>query len=285
MTPRNRLILASVLFSTGGTAIKGVAFDAWQVLAVRAVIAAATLLVLLPEARRGMDWRAVVVGGAYGATATLFVLANKLTTAGHAVFLQNTSPLFVLLLAPWALGERARRSDLGFMAVLAAGMALFFVGAGPRFVTAPAPLLGNALAVGSAVTWAVAIVGYRWLAGRGIAIGAAAVAGNVLAFLFALPFALPLPAGRALDWALLVYLGVVQLGLGYRFIARGLPHVPALAASVILLMEPVLSSLWAWLVHGETIGVAGVAGGAIIVAGTVLHGRLARPHPETVPEA
>ena len=48
MTPRARLITASVLFSTGGTAIKGVSLGGWEVVAVRAAVAAAAVFVLLP---------------------------------------------------------------------------------------------------------------------------------------------------------------------------------------------------------------------------------------------
>ena len=46
----------------------------------------------------------------------LFVLGNKLTTAANTIFLQSTAPLYILLLAPWLLGEPVRRSDLVVMA-------------------------------------------------------------------------------------------------------------------------------------------------------------------------
>jgi drug/metabolite transporter (DMT)-like permease len=285
MTPRARLITASVLFSTGGTAIKGVSLGGWEVLAARAAIASVVVFVLLPEARRGFEWRTLLVGCAYGATTTLFVLSNKLTTAANAVFLQNTSPLFILPLAPLVLRERVSRGDLAFMGVLAVGMLAFFTGVDARFATAPNPLLGNALAACSALTWALTIVGYRWLAARGLPIGSAAIAGNVLACAAALPFALPFGAARPTDWLLLAYLGTVQLGVAYRLIARGLPHVRALEASLILLMEPVLGSIWAWLVFQETLGPMGVAGAVIIVGATVVHSIRSRPQPEAVPEA
>lgn len=285
MSPRARLIAASILFSTGGTAIKGVSLGGWQVLAVRAAVAAVVVWLILPEARRGFDWRTILVGAAYGATTTLFVLANKLTTAANAVFLQNTSPLFILLLAPLVLRERISRDDGVFMAVLAAGMLLFFAGIERRFATAPDPVLGNLLSVACALTWSATIIGYRWLAARQLSIGAAAVAGNALACAVALPWALPFPAGRPLDWLLLAYLGTVQLGLAYQFVARALPHVRALEASLILLMEPVLASVWAWAVHGETMAPAGIAGAGIIVGATVVHSVRGRPQPEAVPEA
>ena len=48
----------------------------------------------------------------------LFVTATKLTTAANAIFLQSTAPLYVLLLGPLLLKERAKRSDLAFAAVV-----------------------------------------------------------------------------------------------------------------------------------------------------------------------
>ena len=58
------------------------------------------------------------MGCAYAACLTLFVLANRLTTAANTIFLQSTAPLYVLILAPWLLKEPTRRHDLVFMAAV-----------------------------------------------------------------------------------------------------------------------------------------------------------------------
>ena len=107
MNPRLQIVLAALLFSTGGAAIKWVGAGAWQVAGFRAGIAGLTLLALIPAARRGWSWRTVLVGLTYGATTLLYVQANRNTTAASTIFLQNTNPVFILVLAPWALGERA----------------------------------------------------------------------------------------------------------------------------------------------------------------------------------
>ncbi len=274
MKPRLELVLAAACFSTAGAAIKWCAFGAWQVAAVRALIAMFAILAFIPEARAGWSWRAGVVGSGYAGAGLLFVFANKLTTAANAVFLQATNPLFVVALAPWLLREAVRPRDLRFMAVLGAGLALLFVGGGRRFPTAPDPVLGNLLAAGSAVAWAFTVTGYRWLARRGPtargAVASAAAAGNLVVFLVCLPWALPFAAGRATDWAVVVYLGVVQLGLAYVFLARAITRVPALEASLFLLVEPVLSPVWAWLVHGESPGPLAVVGGVVILTATAV---------------
>lgn len=270
MSPRSKIVAAAVLFSTGGAAIKWCGFDAWQLAGFRAAIALLTILTLIPEARRGWSWRTALVGFAYATTTLLYVQANKHTTAASAIFLQSSSPLFILLLAPWLLGEHATRRDLAQMAVMGAGLALFFLGSDRPSATAPDPVLGNALAAMCAVTWAFTVIGYRWLAARGASIATAAASGNLTASIVALLAAQPLVAGRPLDWGVVVFLGVCQLGIPYLFMARAIPQLRALDVGLLLLIEPVLNPIWAWIAHGETPGVATLIGGALILSSTAI---------------
>jgi drug/metabolite transporter (DMT)-like permease len=78
----------------------------------------------------------------------------------------------------------------------------------------------------------------------------------------------PLVAGRAADWAVVVFLGTCQLGIPYLFLARAVPRVRALEVGLFLLIEPVLNPIWAWLVHGEMPGRATIVGGALILGAT-----------------
>ncbi len=276
---RIRLALAALLFSTGGAAIKSAAFTGWQIAGFRSGVAAVVLWLLVPAARRGWTWRVFLVGAAYAATLVLFVLANRLTTAANTIFLQSTAPLYVLLLSPWLLRESVRPADVGFMAVVGVGLVLFFIGAERPLATAPDPARGNLLAAASGVTWALTVCGLRWMgAGAGAGVResgggsamAAVVAGNLLAFAAALPRSLPLGRHPAADWGVILYLGVFQIGLAYVLVTSGLRLLPALEASVILLIEPALNPLWAWAVHGEVPGTFALAGGAIILGATTL---------------
>lgn len=268
MTPRSKIIAAAVLFSSGGAAIKFCGFGAWQLAAFRATFAMATILLVLPESRRNWTWRTVVVGFAYAATTLLYVQANKHTTAASAIFLQSTSPLFILLLAPVLLGEHATRRDVAQMTLMGLGFGLFFLGRDQASATAPNPALGNVLAAICAVTWAFTVIGYRWLAARGSSVAAAAVSGNVTAGIIAFVMAQPLASGRPQDWIVVVLLGTCQLGIPYLFLSRAVPQVRALEVGLFLLIEPVLNPIWAWLVHGETPGPATLAGGALILGAT-----------------
>ncbi|HEY3012210.1 MAG TPA: DMT family transporter [Gemmatimonadales bacterium] len=277
-TARLQLLGAALLFSTGGAAIKAAAFDGWQIASFRSGIAAVALWLMTPAARRGWTprqaqgklWQAALVGVAYAGCLILFVLANRLTTAANTIFLQSTAPLYILFLAPWLLQEPIRKQDILFMLAVGFGLGLFFIGVQQPAATAPDPERGNLLALGSGFCWALAVCGLRWLgatAGRGSP-ATAVVSGNLTAFLVSLPMALPVGPHAVADWAIIGYLGVFQIALAYVLVTSAIQVIPALEASVILLLEPALNPLWAWVVQRETPGAWALLGGAIILGAT-----------------
>jgi drug/metabolite transporter (DMT)-like permease len=285
---RLQVLAAALLFSTGGAAIKAVELSGWQIACFRWAIAALMMLVLLPAARRIFDLRVIAVGVAYAATLVCYVLANRLTTAANTIFLQSAAPLYLLLLAPWLLGERLRRRDLAMMAVMAAGLLPFFLARAAPSATAPAPLAGNLLAALAGVSWAFVVVGLRAFGrregGGGVAL-AAVTAGNLIACLSTLPMALPVAGGGASDWGIVLYLGTVQVALGYLFLTAGVRRLSALETSLLLLVEPVLNPLWAWWLHGERPTGWAMVGGALILGATAvsLFGGRSRAQPAEDP--
>jgi DME family drug/metabolite transporter len=266
---RLRILGAAALFSTGGAAIKGVSLDMWEVAAFRSAFAAAALFAFSPGTRGGWTRNTGIVAIPYACTLVLFAVSNKLTTSANAIFLQSTSPLYVLLLAPLLLGERIRRRDLAFMAALAAGLAAFLIGEERRTAAAADPALGNLLAAASGLTWAMTVIGLRALARSGAPAAAAPALGNLFAVAICAPFVFPLAAPSPADWALLAYLGVFQIGLAYHLLTTGVRHVPAFEGALLLLLEPVLNPLWAWIVHAELPGPWSLAGGLLILAATI----------------
>lgn len=271
-TARLLVAAAALLFSTGGAAVKATSLSGWQTAGFRSLVAAVSLLVLVPEARRGWSRRVVLPAVAYALTLVLFVLANKLTTSASAIFLQSTAPAYLLLLGPLVLKEPLRRSDLLFGAVLAAGIAMFFVGGESGSATAPDPVRGNLLAALSGASWACTLVALRWLAHSQAESGALATValGNVFAFLICVPMAFPVRFAAA-DAGTIVYLGLIQIGLGYVCLTRGVRHVPAFESSILLMLEPVMNPVWTWLLHAERPGGWAAAGCLVVLAATLVH--------------
>jgi drug/metabolite transporter (DMT)-like permease len=266
--PALMLSLSALLFATGGAAIKMTSFTAWQTAAFRSGVAAVALLLVLPEARRGWRLSTWLAGASYAATLILFVHANKLTTSANAVFLQASAPAYLLVIGPVFLKEKLRRSDLWMGLLIVAGMTLFFCGHAAPQATAPDPHTGNLLAVIAGVTWAITLAGLRSAAR--VSGGSAlpmVVAGNLIVFLVSLPKAFPITHVDGASVAVVLYLGCFQIAFAYWLLTRGVRHVPAFEASLILLLEPVLNPVWSWLIHGERMDGWALAGAGLVLAG------------------
>jgi drug/metabolite transporter, DME family len=254
------LLAAAALWSTAGAAMKLCGLSAWQISGGRSLVAGLFLLLAWPAARRRPSARMALAVVSYATTVVLFALANKLTTAANAIFIQDTAPLWVLALSPALLGERAARGELLAIPVYGAGLALFFVDE-----LAPGQLAGNLVALACGLAFALLMIGLRRAGEDG---PAALVLGNLLAAAVALPLWSAGPAARPLDLCLLAYMGVFQLGLAYVCFARGMARVPVVEASLLVLLEPVLNPVWTFLLAGERPGPWALSGGAVVLGAT-----------------
>jgi drug/metabolite transporter (DMT)-like permease len=63
----------------------------------------------------------------------------------------------------------------------------------------------------------------------------------------------------------LLVMGVVQFGTAYLVFSKGLEKTPIQEASLILLIEPVLSPIWVNIVTGEVPSLGTFMGGGIIL--------------------
>ncbi len=283
MSPHLRLLAAGILFSLGGALIKVCTFPALERAGLRSLVAAATLFLLLPEARRWPSGGTLRLLPAYFGATTLFVVANTLTTAANAIFLQSTYPFWVMVFGPLLLREKPRRRDLLVLACIAIGMALFFIAPAQGSATAPEPRLGDIIALVSGLSYGLLLLGFRWLGSRGDGEASAAVAwGNAftgpVAFALAPLFGQQLTLGDAPSWLAIVTLGTLQVGVAYALLVRAIPHVPAVQASLLLMIEPALNPLLAFAVHDERPHALAVGGGALILA-AVAGGSLRRRAP------
>jgi len=280
---RWELLAAAALFSTGGLVVKSITLNGWQVACLRSIIAAVVIALVLPESRRNWTPKLFVAALAYAAMLILFVTSTKLTTSANAIFLQSTAPLYLVFLGPWLLKEPTRRQDWYTLLVVGIGMSFFFLGDQSAQATAPNPGLGNLLGIASGFTWALVLLSLRaWgrkdpNGNRGMQV---VVAGNLTAAILCLPFAYPFTGATLADGGLLLFLGIFQVGLAYLMMSKGMRQVPALEASMILLIEPVLNPIWTWAILRETPGWLATVGGALILLGTALRfGKSTQPTP------
>jgi len=257
---RGRLLVAAaaLLWSSGGLAIKLVPLQAPGVVFWRSFVSAIFLLVVFRPSRARWRHAAPSTVVVYALMILTFVSATKMTTAANAIFLQYTGPLYVLALAPFLLAERFRKADAVAVGVALVGMSLFFVGR-----LDPGALAGNLVAVVSGLFFGLTVLLLRRDA-SGDAIPSV-IAGNLLAAALALPLARGHLALDGRGILLVLFLGIVQMGISYVLFVRGLSVVAAAEASLIGMLEPMFNPLWAFLGLGERPSAWALLGGAIVL--------------------
>ena len=144
------LLLTGLLWSLAGVLIKSIPWPPVAIAGLRSGLAALTMLIYLR--RPYFTWSKYQIGAAiaYAATVTLFVIANKLTTAGNAILLQYTAPVYVALMSYTFLSERSTKVDWFVIVIILTGLVMFFM----DDLTMQG-YLGNACAMLAGMTFAV----------------------------------------------------------------------------------------------------------------------------------
>jgi drug/metabolite transporter, DME family len=212
--------------------------------------------------------RVVVLYGIFGIALFYAAYINAILLVGVAVaaVLLYTAPAWVAVIAWRFLGERLTRTHLAALMLTLAGSALVAQIFQPGLLRLNG--LGIAWGLLSGLTyglWSVFNkVGVRhtnpWtLQCYGMLVGSAAL----LLFQPLAPLAGALQSPATIVWLLLLAVGpTVGASVAY---AAGVRTVPVSVASLIATLEPVLAALLAYLVLGETLSLAQMAGGALIL--------------------
>ncbi|WP_456599379.1 DMT family transporter [Blastococcus sp. SYSU DS0616] len=235
-------------------------------------------------ARRGWvrptpgEWRLLAVCGiGWFAVYNLALnAAERHLDAGTTAMLVNIGPILIAVLAGFWLGEGFPRWLVVGITVAFGGVVL--IGVGTR--GADADLVGVALCVVAAVTYAVGVVAQKPLLRRlpGLQVTFTACAIGAVA---CLPWAgaLVTDVGRAPAGSVagMVYLGVVPTALAFSTWAYALARMDAGRLGVTTYLVPPLVVLLSWLLLGEAPPLLAVAGGAVCLAGVAVSRRRTRP--------
>ncbi|HEX9919769.1 MAG TPA: DMT family transporter [Pyrinomonadaceae bacterium] len=262
------VVVAVLLWSTGGLFIKWGTLSTEELSGARALFAAATVMLLTRREGFRLNLVTAFASVFYAALLYLFVRATMQTTAANAIFLQYTAPVYLLLAEPYFFKEKYRAADFIVVTFCIAGMSLFFVGQ-----LRPQDVEGNIAALGSGFCFAVFFLLLRHPRAREVNRASSVIYGNLLLALLMLPAVVGgAEHFTATNLAIAAYLGIIQLGVAYTLLTLGIARgVKSLDASVIGYIEPVLNPVWVFLFLGERPGSWALAGGAIIIVAVASH--------------
>ncbi len=256
---------AAVLYSIGGLCIKLIPWHGMSINGGRNLIAVLVVGGYLRLVGHRLKWDRWIALGAAAVcgTNTLFTLANKMTTAANAIVLQFTAPIFVMLLSALFWKKRPGKLDLAVCGVTFLGVLCFFLDS-----VDAGGMAGNVLALLSGLTYA----GVFLLNDLPDADPISSVFwGDVCSAALGLPFLLRETSFGATALTSLVILGVFQVGLAYILMCRGLKTTPAVTASLISGIEPVLNPVLVAIFYHETVGPLSLLGASVVIVSVVVY--------------
>lgn len=268
INPVYLVVIAVLLWSTGGLFIKLTSLDAYQVTFFRSLFAAITVLMITRKDGLRINGFGIFATLIYSTLLFLFVWATKHTTAANAIFLQYTAPIYILILAPFVIGEKFHIRDLVTVVFCLAGMSLFFVGD-----LTIGDIQGNVAALGSGIFLGLYIMLLRHPKAMGLNGTITVIYGNFLLAIVTLPSGIAaIPTITLNDILAVSFLGIFQIGISYILFIKGVRGgTRPLDASLIGFIEPLLNPVWVFIFVGERPSQWAILGGAIIITAIAFH--------------
>jgi drug/metabolite transporter (DMT)-like permease len=246
------------------------AVAAWRMLLATAIIVPFAWrrggLSLPAGSGRAVAFAGLMLGLHFG----LWIPSLWLTSVSASVLLVQTAPLWLLLASPRFLGVPIRRRNVVSFALAIAGVAVIARG---DLTLSLRALLGDALALGGAAACAgYLVVGKRLRGTMPLERYLAAVYGGAAVTLVAALALLrtpPWPAD-ATSWLCLLGLAVVPTLTGHTLFNWALAHLEAYRVNLVMLLEPVLATAWAWVFLAQAPPAHVLPGGALVLAALAL---------------
>ncbi|MBK9782333.1 MAG: DMT family transporter [Anaerolineales bacterium] len=231
---------------------------------------AGTKLVLTKE----FFWKSFLVGFVgYGISLGFQFVGTKLSTASNGSLVTSATPAFVLIFAPFLLGEKStpRRiialviSTLGVLAVI-----------DPRNAElSPSLFWGNMSLLAAALTWAL----YSVLV-RKVSQSMDLLTSSTIMLLGGVPSSIALGIwevntqgiGTITPWIIggLLFLGIISTAIAMFLWNYAFAELPAAVASLTFFAQPVVGTLLGWFFLAEKITPLFLAGGTLISIGILI---------------
>ena len=212
----------------------------------------------------------------------LYFVAIENLPVGVALLIEFTAPLFVALFARFAYHEHIRRRIWAAVGLVLTGLTLVVeLWNGVAFSTIGlTAALGGSFALTAYLLMAErerrhrdpaslsfygfffatllwAVVQPLWEFPWGTLDDSVSLQGNLSGY-------------TAPVWALIAFIVLIGTMVSFTLLTGALRHISATKASIVASLEPVVATVVAWAWLGETLGVAQLVGGAIVIAGILV---------------
>jgi len=267
------VFIAAVLYSIGGLCIKVIPWNGMSINSARNIVSVLVVGGYLLLTRHKLRFNRFIALGALCVCGTnvLFSLANKMTTAANTIVLQFTAPIFVILLSIMFWKRKPKKLDVITCLIVLAGVLCFFIDG-----LEMGGMVGNVLALLSGLSYAGVFLLNDMPDSDPIC---SVFWGDVASVIVGFPFLLQETEFTAIAVGSVIILGAFQVGLAYILMCIGLRTTPAVAASLISGIEPILNPILVAVFYGEPVGSMALVGAVIVIGSVIIYNVLKAKNP------
>lgn len=257
------VFFAAFLYSFGGLCVKLIPWSGLSINSARNIISLIVLGVYLFFTRHRLRFHRYILVGAlcvFGSN-VLFTVSTKLTTAANAIVLQFTAPIFVLILSMIFWKRKPKFLDVATCFLVLSGVLCFFLDS-----LELGGLMGNILALFSGLAYAGVFLLNDMPDSDPIS---SVFWGDLISVIIGLPFLLQETVFTPTAIFSVTFMGAFQVAVAYILMCIGLRTTPAVTASLISGIEPIMNPILVALFYGEAVGPMALLG-SVIVIGSVI---------------
>ncbi|MBN1454581.1 MAG: DMT family transporter [Anaerolineales bacterium] len=253
----------------------------FSLLTIRLVLGALTLGLVIalrpkPEFTQRQFWNSFLVGiVGYGISLSFQFVGTKLSTASNGALVTSATPAFILIFAPFLLGEKNTPRRILALVISTIGVVAVI---DPRNAElSPSLFLGNMCLLAAGLTWALYSVLVRKVSKNDDLLIA-----STIMLIGGLPISIPAGAWELSAHGIgtltpgiiggIFYLGIISTALAMFLWNYAFAKLPAAVASLTFFAQPVVGTLLGWLILGEIISPLFLIGGALVGIGIAISG-------------
>lgn len=263
-----------LILSVQGLLIRQVSANHWTLICWRGFFTFISLLLWLLFSWRSrtlsrclrIGWPGVVAAGILAVANILFLIAFTLTSIANTLIFADSVPLLAALLSWLVLREKVPVYTWIAIITGLAGIGVIFHGS----ITGGS-WIGDLCAFGTAVSMATYLIFVRSSLETNM-LPALTLSGIMLS-LVVLPFASPFTVNGS-DLGLLFIMGGIIFPLGMGLVTTAPRYIPATEVGLLILLEAVFGSTWAWLLLAESPGLESLLGGILVIGSLVFNSLL-----------
>jgi drug/metabolite transporter (DMT)-like permease len=252
----------------------------FALLSIRLLMGALTLGIVIyfrkdkTTITREVFWKSLLVGFVgYGISLGFQFVGTKLSTASNGSLVTSATPAFVLIFAPFLLGEHTTPKRMGALVIASIGVVAVI---DPRTAElSPTLFWGNMSLLAAALTWALYSVLVRKVSQSSDLLTSSAIMllGGVPSSLLFGVWEIHTQGIGAITWGIiggLLFLGIISTAIAMFLWNYAFAKLPAAVASLTFFAQPVVGTLLGWFFLNEKTTPLFLLGGVLIGIGILI---------------